>query len=538
MVCESVAEFERKMAFNRTFSAIPKHLYFNCATQSSVDSITAGVEATATFFESRTQPLVTDIGQFVFNLARLSLTGERNFPVLQAMIQTNQPDPMRTAYTFALNLSVAARIESNGVLDAVTKQRSLRVAMRDATGTTYLECLVSVFGPGLNTSAAVSAALTAAIIAAAPTDPYLTQTVCSTATIGAAEHFTLTCGQPLPAGWSMGISPGTPDDCVFWGFPTPWSSSYIWGTNSNGVNGFLVMAPLPYAYPPITQMFNVSVPGFIQWKSQTAGLSLPRSPLDPRGVDLSNPAYWAYDVEWFVDLFNSALQTTWFGTNGVVAQLGSVGYTVKSACPQVSYSDDTDKFSLKFSNPSAPTNNSYGETFSMSVGQILLNLMNWPGQYDQFGNALNLLVSHAVALGSSSILTSTGPATGNLWSPVGALVITTRMFPVRPEVYCNLCVCGSAGVVPSQQTSGAGSANIITDVVPNVSKASDWNNFPTLFSPTLLRLSDMIGEGALSEIQISIGWRNLATNEIHNVILNAGAAFSAKCLFLQRGQVV
>lgn len=507
----------------------PARLYINLSTFANGASAFATEDPLATYRESRSQPILANVSLYKFTIVRAALTGNRNFPLLIADIQDGQPNPWLTRYQFNLSLTVTNNSDVTPVLpDAVTKRRRLVVTVYDPSGMAIASVVGSVFGPTMNSIANVAAEITTSVqnLGLLRGDPTL-----QTFTASVNGNF-LKFGCTVLPGYSVSVQPYAQSDCQFWGFPFvyPQAPSFFDG------EGLELSYPCSWVPSSTTGPVTLTSPGVIIWAPQVSGLVTPRPPT-VGGVDSGNESYFLYDITWFVRLFQTALTTAWSGSQAtsILSQADALGISIQTTPPTVSYNSTTRKFVLSLDATSAGPSSLGFETFAMSLNEEFANLLAWPGVYDRSGNVTSLLLDNVIHSDDYSRVLFTGEysATGNGWSPVGSIVFTSALFPTRAEVLSAPLIAGASGI--PQQNSSAETAQIVSDVVPGISDTTDFNAYPTLYTPTFPRWVDMpAGARVLDVVDFQVGWRNLQTGVVTPVSLNPTSGFSVKILLQRR----
>lgn len=306
-------------------------------------------------------------------------------------------------------------------------------------------------------------------------------------------------------------------------------------------------------------MYNSTATVALQWVPQAAGVSTPPGPNGDRGQARS-AAYWCFDYQWFVTILNTALQSAWNTIAADISSQSSGGIVVRTKAPYVVYNASSRWFTLY---ADALSTSGQGKPFTSSgivspgvqelmtgiqMNELLANLMMFPATYDAQGNAtLRFNAAPVVSTGVSSAsgtdswvaLSNDFSPVASLWSPVGSLVFLTQYFPIRSEVTSAPTVFGGSDIgVGASQGVGYDSQLILSDVIPNITDASDWRTQTVLYAPTVLRWVDMpCGNLPLDTVDFNLGWRNRFTGEVIPLTLNPMASFGVKVL-LRRKDVV
>jgi hypothetical protein len=268
------------------------------------------------------------------------------------------------------------------------------------------------------------------------------------------------------------------------------------------------------------------------------------------------------DYEHFVIMTNTALAEAW----GKVQQqvLALTGTTPLSQCPYLSFNPSSKTFTLYCDAWCCASTSSTGvsnSTVSLSAGRVtpLLEERLQVGLNEMLQNLLMLPASVTTSYGSTlnfstAKLTQTGrraatPAgwaacsndfspTASLWSPIGSLVFLTAHWPVRTEISTTPTQYGADdfGVARTTTSTTYDSLQVLSDVVPNITDASDWRAQTTLYSPTVLRWIDFPASGfSIDTIDFRIGWRNGVTGRVVPLTMNPLARFSVKIQLRRKG---
>jgi hypothetical protein len=523
--------------------ANPGRIYINMSSSSADTVVTTSTDPEAHFYEIRKTPILADVSKYRMCIVRAALLGNRNFPLLQASIQTGQPLPFLTTYTVSLQV-VAGEGEVTGVAQPVLPfpygagegfRACVLIKTYDALNTLHTAKVRSVLSAVPISIAGVAAALQAAINVSA--DPLM-----QIMTVTAAGNY-LQFGAIDPAI----VPPSTTSTTAGWWYSVePWRQggdgfdmySYGFGSGapveSDTTGTRLIVLPYPCSYSlPIVESIPTNGGVFtgtatMTWEPQVSGLYPPLPPIDT--VDSSSEAYWLYDYAWFSYLLNKTLRSAF---NQITDAAILAGVSLSLECPSVIYVPSRNAFSIRTSYGTTPTTATGGDQISITLNKSLSNLMAWPGKFLRDGTS-TLLWDSAVrtADGVYLDLIPDYAATGSGWSPIGSLVFLCSRWMIRSEV---MSAPNKVGMNVSSNSNPSNSTlQILSDVIPAFSDASDWNAYPILYSPQVLRWIDMpAGSFPLSEIDFTCAWRNAVTGVIRPVTLNPGSSFSVKIL-LQR----
>ncbi len=460
-------------------------------------------------------------------IVRAALQGNRNFPILQASIQTGQPDPFKTTYTVNLQVTKGGQVQP--VTPWPLFQRYLlNVTTYDALNTVQLSQNAYAYSVTPYTNIQVAASIQGIInlLGAQLGDPLMP--LIQVGVVGDRLTFS-TIAAVLPVnvdGWWYSVQAYREQDIAPFGF----ASMSPLESETTGTRTVTLPYPCSYELPLVTStVFTGSAT--LQWEPQVSGIFRPREPLTE--VDTESEAYWLYDYSWFARLLNKTLASAF---NDLVATAASQGIILSLACPTVSYVPSRSAFSMRVSYGSTPTTAEGGDQITVTLNKPLANLMLWPGTYLRDGTE-TLVFDSAVGTADRRFLDLLPdfPATGSAWSPVGSLVFSCSRWMIRSEVMSAPNRVGAS--TPTNNNPSYSTQFILSDVVPAFSDASDWNCYPVLYSPQVLRWIEMpAGSSPLRDLDFTCAWRNAITGSIRNVTLNPGASFSVKIL-LQRKDI-
>ena len=161
---------------------------------------------------------------------------------------------------------------------------------------------------------------------------------------------------------------------------------------------------------------------------------------------LFRSAYWTYDYQWFVTLFNKAL------AKAFASSILSFDDLLSSATPFLSYNSSTKLFSIYADPLSTPWKDNpisdpssglvQGSWISIAFNEMLSNLLMLPCSFDLYANAyLNFQTASLTIPGfkqqgvnSWVTLTNDFSPVGSLWSPVESIVFTAHRWNSRSEL--------------------------------------------------------------------------------------------------------
>ena len=557
------------MAF---YTPDPEHVYINISTSAGISTTTASVDPVAVFREKRNVPIISDCSKYRLAIARCDINGCRTLPLFIPSIQPGQSDPFKTAYAIALSTYVYNSDQSLPPWQLPTVADApvyLHVTTIDPSNQVKKIAQANVYYPSGGLIPNLASWVTSINAAFAAIDA-VNDGGCMKALTCSEDNgflkFMVASGFP---GWTFTIDlfgrNGNPDRGVGYDYTANTAASWFgmpnlpsetWGQlGSGGKNlnpspwvqrsdslGVLVTPNLPFStYTSLITATSGSVN--LQWVPQTSGLLAPRPPI-PGQVE--STAYWTYDYEWFVGIFNTAMKQAY---SQLILSASAQGYTVTTVAPLLQYVPSSKSFSLYMDsgctssvwNPKSADN---AEELSVSFNEPLQNLLMLPASYDPYGNVIlntsnAAFVSGAPIVGATKdwvVLTNDFSPVASLWSPIGSLVFGTQFFPVRSEVSSAPQIYGIGDVGQGSQVDTASdSTQLLSDVIPNIVDASDWRAQTTLYNPTVLRWVDMpSGSFPLDTIDFQLGWRNARTGTITPLTLNPLASFSVKILLRRK----
>lgn len=552
----------------------PERIYINMTAAAGNTQTVLSPAPVATYQERRFAPVVSDLSKYKLAVVRADLNGTRNFPVFMPAIAPRQYDPALTCYGIQATLDVYSPAAAVTTLPT-TGPFYLSVTSFNASGATKTPwtCLTLNATSG-QTMGSWATAITNAIKGIDATDPVLfnmSVTVLTGAGGGVLQF--QSAGGGGAAGWSfqisVGLGAGAPSDlppnaAAFglskYDVPSATAAAYLLGSSeSTSTPGTLtVVTPNPaFAKLPVKLGTYTDTGGmtYVRWISQS-GMQLPAVSASGEAA-ADSPAYWMFDYEWWVGLFNKALVQT---TNAALGLAATAGYVFVSSDPYLVFNPSSKTFTLYLDanlNPSLSQpigvdtpgklpNTTYG-VLTYTVSSMMQDLMLFPAKYSESGVAtLNTSQAHIVdaPYPSGAINTATPMValsndftpTSSLWSPVESLVFQSQLLPVRSEIISAPVLTGQSGVGYGLPVSTAyDSIQILTDVIPAQSDASDWRTQPVIYAPTVLRWVDLpCGALALSALDFSLAWRNARTGTVTPIRMNAGSNFSVKILLLRR----
>ena len=124
-------------------------------------------------------------------------------------------------------------------------------------------------------------------------------------------------------------------------------------------------------------------------------------------------------------------------------------------------------------------------------------------------------------------------STGGIWSPCASFVLGTSQIPVRNEASANPITFGKANVGSGQSNSGT-FQKVLIETPINALKADYWKGF-IFYEPTTLTYSSLDpSHDGVSDVDISLYWRNRLTNSLIPVRLPNQGSVSFRLLFKKK----
>ena len=127
-------------------------------------------------------------------------------------------------------------------------------------------------------------------------------------------------------------------------------------------------------------------------------------------------------------------------------------------------------------------------------------------------------------------------STGGNWSPIASFVLGTTQVPVRNEAMANPIRLGEANI--GGQTASSGSfQKVLVEVPINATKADLWKGF-IFYEPVTPTFSSLDpSHDGITDVDISVYWRNRLTNALVPMRLPNQGSVSFRLLFKKKGVV-
>lgn len=507
-------------------SDLPDHIYLNMSAAAGVYTSSVTTQPIAQTSDQRNMVIVTDLQLYKLAVIRCSISS-RSLPIFIPSIKTGQPDPWLTNYNLTLNLT---NTQPGSVPLAAPGVYTLW--LRESVDWTRVD--VDTSTPGFNMIAALAAAL----------PPNYTAELNSAGTLTLSNSL-----YPFSATVNADSYSGQPpyvQNASTFGFLylpnliTPAPALLLNSQLDTGTGVNVIHFPNPPQYnTPVSQTFTATT--YLRWLPQTQNIPTPQSPM---AAQQSSMAYWMYDYQWFVNIFNTAVQGAW----GVLQSQYTSSHPTSP--PRLQYNGTTKTFSVAGDALLFP---SVGQTFagqlnnvysmSLTLNEMLSDLLCLPAVYDAFGNATlnfsNALISQPFTINGVQnwvVLNNDYSPVGAMWSPVQSIVFTAARWNARPELTSLVTNVGA-------DTAGASASSVVnyntfqilTDIVANNTDAAQYRSETTIFVPSgVLRFTDLYGIDSLIGVDLEVCWKNRLTGEILPIRLNPLAGFEAKFLLQKK----
>lgn len=298
---------------------------------------------------------------------------------------------------------------------------------------------------------------------------------------------------------------------------------------------------------PDTLIYTIT----LEWKTYTAQVNLtfarqtqaikePNVPI--KELDIENPYYYIFSYQWFIDtMVNPALFSAYDALQALVITGGEVlpsnfppfmlwdpsastailnldttGYNFATLDEPIKVYFNTPMYNL-FSSFSA----SYFGTTATSGRNFLINV--YDTGFNIFKNVSN---------GITYIQVLQEYPTAPLWNPVTAVVFSTALMPVVPELTAAPAIfTGGSGFSSGGNNSNV--TNILTDL--EVPLIFGWETKPTInYSPGAeYRLTDLFGTNPVYAINVIVFWKD-RFGKLNPLTLASGGSANIKIMFRRK----
>lgn len=273
---------------------------------------------------------------------------------------------------------------------------------------------------------------------------------------------------------------------------------------------------------------------------QTQAIDPPPVPIAE--TDIENQYYYIYSYQWFVDtMVNPALFAAYDGLKAKVILGGEVlpsnfapfmlwdssNSTAILNCDTQGYNFATldEPIKIFFNTPLYNLFSSFSASYFGTTATLGRNfLMNvYDTGFNVFKNISN---------GITYIQVLQEYPTSPLWNPVSALVFSTSLMPILPELTAAPAVfTGGSGFRSNGNNSNL--TNILTDI--EVPLTFGWETKPTVnYTPTAeYRLCDLFGTSPIYSINVTVYWKD-RFGALFPLTLSSGGSANIKIMFRRK----
>jgi len=343
--------------------------------------------------------------------------------------------------------------------------------------------------------------------------------------------------------------------------------------------------------------YALSAPTFIVWEPENTASYIP-VPVTAQPTQQESEFYYCYSYTHWVSLVNKALNTAWETVNsGVGTQCPFIEYDETTGLFSINQDSKTcmvpvdtplpAPFSVTYTAAGGYQSGEYSFVGMNTCLELLLSnfssvyygpMQKWndalrgpnggPDEYYLpevvFDTGLNIDLPSGDAkattpvgntlrsLPKSSIVQLANPfsgaalanaffvrlpqdyiSTGSIWSPVSSIVLVTTQIPVRNEGTANPIVFGTANV-GGQSSSGGAFQKVLIEVPINATKADFWRG-SVVYEPQTLTFSSLSpSQEGISDVDVSLFWRNRLTNSLISLTIPNQGSMSFRLLFKKK----
>jgi hypothetical protein len=336
--------------------------------------------------------------------------------------------------------------------------------------------------------------------------------------------------------------------------------------------------------------YKLSAPTYIVWEPENKAPYIP-VPKTAQPTQQETEYYYCYTYTHWVELVNKALNTAWTSVKtGVGTQCPFIEYDQTTGLVALNQDSKTCMVPVGTSLP-APFSVTYTASGSYQAGEysfvgmntcLELLLTNFSAMYFGYNSVLwnaqtgiylpevvidtGLTVSLVAGTSSnktpvgdtlrslpkSSIVQLANPfsgaaladaffvrlpqdyvSTGSVWSPVSSIVLVTSQIPVRNEAAANPILFGTANV-GGQSASGGAFQQVLIEAPIDATKADFWRG-SIVYQPQTLTFSSLSSsQEGISNVDVSLFWRNRLTNSLVPLNIPSQGSMSFRLLFKKK----
>jgi hypothetical protein len=269
------------------------------------------------------------------------------------------------------------------------------------------------------------------------------------------------------------------------------------------------------------QVFSGNLTNLI-WQTQELGLAVP---VQDSTLPKSDPYYYCYSYEHFVNLVNVAVQASWVNQSNPGAPPAS-GF---GKCPKFSYDDA--KFTFRWDLPTAFASNvAHGASDGWTVC--------WNEPFDNLVNNFNAIndgSGHYILEDTLSALTNT--VSGNIL--LNQDYPTTDAFNSAQRILCltsSIPIAADYFAAPYAQNNMGGLSNtekVLVDVSLDFDNNVGAQRSVFVYNPQIYQISDMESTLPLTRISLKFVWMD-SLNERHEIPLKQSDTILVKLGFFSK----
>jgi len=255
----------------------------------------------------------------------------------------------------------------------------------------------------------------------------------------------------------------------------------------------------------------------------------------PSVAGADSPYYYVFDIQQFVDMFNTTLQSIYNTCQT------ALDVTFIAKCPKMVINGDT--FSIYYDakgygGADSTASGNQQEAFQIYINDDLKNLLrNFNMTYSQdldFGMNWNLLVSNRISNNQTIndvlyfVESQSYSSLSTVFSPVSSIVFMSNM-GILTEYIGQIQILNNNSITTNQSNN---IENQIMDIALSVQNPMDYSS-QIQYVASVFRFSEIIGN-EIRSINISVYWKNKYNGINYPVMLSDGCGFNAKLMFQKK----
>ena len=459
---------------------LPDYIYYNAniinnTTNDLGTLLVASQDPQIRFNETRDAALVKDASQYHFSIIRFTMNGSgRNLPLFIPSVQIGQADPNKTIYSVAVTYQQKWNLSGSQTL-------SLAIAP-PATFVTYAPEI-------LNTA-----------VAPVPGPPTTQQDLSTN------YYYVYTYQHWLDL----------VNAAILTAYSTLWTATQTaWNAGVVALGQTLVANPFPF--PTINDFLALVNPPQIIYSPTTQLFTI------------------YGDAEGYGTRIGAFINAPYVGPATPGRNTASVNRIFMNANMWGLFAN----FPIQYWNSTTITSPAVNPAFAVGgvpegyAYEILFPNLLYTNVLNQLANASYVPATPYQQRKNLWINTQGFPSTDQLWSPIGSIVFTTTLLPIRNEATGQPIVLGT-GNLGNAATSQSAFTPIITDIAEDLTVlGSATYKSSTYYNPTAeYRMSDLSSSHQdIRSIDIQVYWRNRLDNQLYPVRMLNQSTVSIKCMF-------